>query len=126
MVFERPSSDSMERQWFSMGAYHWPNDPIVKPIVLVVKKEPITIGANCQCKGISYLRDIHWTRWNGNGFQQYTTIGKTIFWYRTGSPPNHCSGLLDNVQPAYDEQHVQLKKPDQATMSDQHEKLDTL
>ena len=56
----------------------------------------------------------------------YTTIGKTIFWYRTGSPPNHCSGLLDNVQLAYDEQHVQLKKPDQATMSDQHEKLDTL
>ena len=69
MVFERPSSYSMERQWFSMGAYHWPNDPIVKPIVLVVKKEPITIGAICQCKGISYLRDIHWTRWNGNGFQ---------------------------------------------------------
>ena len=74
MVFERPSSYSMERQWFSMGAYHWPNDPIVKPIVLVVKKEPITIGANCQCKGISYLRDIHWTRWNGNGFQRYPSI----------------------------------------------------
>ena len=43
MVFERPSSDSMERQWFSMGAYHWPNDPIVKPIVLVVRKNPLPL-----------------------------------------------------------------------------------
>ena len=33
----------MERQWFSMVAYHWPNDPIVEPIVLVVRKNPLPL-----------------------------------------------------------------------------------
>ena len=37
------SSDSMERQWFSMVAYHWPNDPIVGLIVVVVKKNPLPL-----------------------------------------------------------------------------------
>ena len=44
-----------------------------------------------------------------------SSIPKFLFLVFLGHP---------NVHPAYDEKYVQLKKHGQATMSDQHEKLD--
>ena len=54
--------------WFSMVAYHLPNDPLDQMVWMVGKPQLTLVSTN------RFWRDVQLTRWNVNGFQGKPTI----------------------------------------------------